>query len=292
MIDSHAHLTYYCFEKEEFSYIDLEDGEYIIRKGNRDQLIQRMKDSGITACVEPAIDVASNKKIMDLCDQYPDFIYPAVGIHPARCNDCTEEDMQTIRKYAADPRVVAIGETGLDYYYDSSEQSKEKQKQFFLWHIELAHEQGLPLILHTRTPEAMVDAIDILRDNKDNLHGGVCHCFRGTVDLARIFVNELHMHIGIGGALLAEDETSRILEDVVKEIPLEYILLETDAPYMRPKKPDHISGKQWKKASNTSLIIRRIAKEIGMIKGVRNEEVIKSNKKHRREVIMYGESGT
>ena len=287
MIDSHAHLTYYCFEKEEFSYIDLENGEYIIRRGNRDQLIQRMKDRGITACVEPAIDVASNKKIMKLCDRYPGFIYPAVGIHPASCNECSEEDMDIVGKYATDPRVVAIGETGLDYYYDSSEQSKEKQKKFFLWHIELAHELQLPLILHTRTSEAMIDAIDILRDNKDKLHGGVCHCFRETVDLAKIFVNELHMHIGIGGALLTEDETSRILEDVVKEIPLECILLETDAPYMKPKKPDHISGKQWKKAANTSLILPMVVENVAEIMGVAVKEVVRVTVENVRRVFNF-----
>ena len=249
MIDSHAHLTYYCFEKEEFSYIDLKEGEYIISRGNRDQLVQRMQDSGITACVEPAIDIDSNEKVLALCNRFPGYLYPAVGIHPAWCKDCSEEDMETIKRHVNDSKIVAaIGETGLDYYYDSSEQGKDKQKQFFLWHIELAHERNLPLILHTRTNEAMADAIDILRDNIDKLHGGVCHCFKGSVDMARIIINELHLCVGIGGALLIGDESSLILQDVVSEIPLENILLETDAPYVRPWKPNHITGKQWKKS--------------------------------------------
>ncbi len=273
MIDSHVHLSYGCFQKDEFSYLDLEAGGYVVRRGNRDQLIRGMRESGITACIEPAIDVASNERVLTLCDQFPGYIYPAVGIHPAWCKDCSEEDKETVRKHASDSRVVAIGETGLDYYYDSSEQYKEKQKQVFLWHIELAHEHKLPLILHMRTQEAMVDAFDILRDNEDKLHGGVCHCFKGSVDLARLFVNELHMCVGIGGALLTGDEAARILRDVVDEIPLKNILLETDAPYVKPQKSEYITGKQWKKAANTSLILPMVAKKIAEIKGFSAEDV-------------------
>ena len=280
MIESHAHLTYYCFEKDEFTYIDLEGGEYTICRGDRDQLIRKMEDSDITAWIEPAIDVNSNQKILALCDQYPDLIYPAVGIHPAWCNDCSEGEMEIVRNLSFDPRVVAIGETGLDYYYDNSEQGKEKQKQFFLWHIELAHEHGLPLILHTRTLEAMADATDILRDNKDLLYGGVCHCFKG-----KIYVNKLHMHIGIGGALLTEDESSYMLANVVYEIPLEYIILETDAPYVRPKKPGYITGKQWKKAANTSLILPKVAEKIAEIKGIAVEEVERVTDENVRRVF-------
>ncbi len=288
MIDSHVHLSYGCFQKDEFSYIDLADGEYVIRSGNIDQLIQRLQDSGIYAVIEPAIDIASNEKVLSICDKFQGYIYPAVGIHPDRCNGCSEDHMEAVKRYATKPGVVAIGETGLDYYYDSSEQGKEKQKQFFLWHIELAHGLKLPLILHTRTNEAMTDAVDILRDNVDKLHGGACHCFKGSIELARIITDELHLCIGIGGALLTGDESARLLQNVVSEIPIESILLETDSPYVRPQKPDNISGKQWKKAANTSLILPKVAEKIAEIKGVTTEGVERVTDATVRRVFKMG----
>lgn len=254
-----------------------------IQRGNREDLIQKMRDAGITGCIEPAIDVDSNELLLDLCGKYPGFLYPAVGNHPTRCTHSSLGDFRRIREYVRDRRVVAIGETGLDYHDNRKVQHRFRQKVWFCWQIRLADSLELPLILHIR--EAHTDAIRILRRNRKKLHGGVCHCFAGDRETARIYTGELNLALGIGGMLLMKKEISDPLRDVVSETPLEYLLLETDGPFVKPEKPEGFSRKQWEKARNTSLILPAVAAEIAKIKGLSVTEVQRATEENAKRIF-------
>ncbi len=284
-IDSHIHLSYHLFNQM-FSYIALENDNFVVKeRGTREQLIKEMKEQNIACVIEPAIDIDSNELLLNLSEKYPSYIYPAVGVHPTRTPNTCWKDREKVEAWAHKDNVVAVGETGLDYHLKRREQYRFKQKRWFLWQIKLADRLKLPLILHIR--QADKDAIRILRKYKDMLHGGVCHCFGGGPEVARIYTEELGFCLGIGGTLLMNSDISKILEETVREISLEYLLLETDGPYVSPKHPEveNISGKKWRKARNTSLILPAVAKRIAEIKGISIEEVERVTSENAKRVF-------
>ena len=285
MIDSHIHLSYRYFGQT-FPYIDMEDEEYVIREGNRYSLITKMKDQGINCCIEPAIDVDSNERLLRLSKESEGYILPAIGNHPTRCVRSSLKDFKRVKEYSKSEGVIAIGETGLDYHYERRDQHRLKQKIWFRWQIRLADKLGLPLILHIRM--AHEDAIRILRKNRDRLHGGVCHCFVGDAAVARIYTEELGLCLGIGGSLLMRLEISEPLCEAVRETPMEYLLLETDGPYVKPMKPEDITKKRWEKARNTSLILPAVAAKIAEIKGIAVEDVLRITEENTRRVFRIG----
>ena len=271
MFDTHIHMSYKPFDQV-FSYIEMNEGKYIItQEGTREKLIMKMKEAGVEGCIEPAIDIDSNERLLRLSREYRGFLYPAAGNHPTRCIHSNKSDFERLREYAGDSSIIAIGETGLDYHYKRFNQHRLKQKKWFKYQINLAHEKQLPLILHIRMAEK--DAIRILRRNKGKLHGGVCHCFTYGIDTAKIFTEELGLCIGIGGTLLQNNEFGSILQETVRETDMEYLLIETDGPYVRPTHPENISKKKWEKARNTSLILPAIINRIAEIKGMNPLEI-------------------
>lgn len=287
MIDSHIHLSYRYFDQT-FPYIDMEDEEYVIREGNRYSLITKMKDQGINCCIEPAIDVDSNELLLRLSRESNGFILPAVGNHPTRCIRSSFKDFKRVKEYSKSEGVIAIGETGLDYHYERSEQHRLKQKIWFRWQIGLADKLGLPLVLHIRLADE--DTIRILRRNKNKLHGGVCHCFCGGVDVARIYTEEFGLCLGVGGTLLMKKEISEPLKHAVIATPIEYLMLETDGPYVKPERPIDITGKKWTKARNTSLILPAVANRIAELKGIAIEDVLRITEENTRRVFNLKES--
>ena len=283
MIDSHLHLSYKYFEQT-FPYIAMEKDEYLIKYGNRASLIDEMKAAGVVCFIEPAIDVDSNQLLLNLSKEYPDYIYPAVGNHPTRCINSSLGDFKKVRLYAEQNKnIVAIGETGLDYHYERIKQHRIRQKIWFLWQINLADRLNLPLVLHIRMADE--DAIKILRRNKGKLHGGVCHCYGSGPDEAKIYTEELGLCLGIGGTLLMRQDISAPLKEAVKSTPLEYLMLETDGPYVKPLKPEGISKKSWIKARNTALILPAVAKRIAELKDISVEEVLKVSEENTKRVF-------
>lgn len=269
-VDSHIHMsrkqyngTTPCINSE----LENERIVYLRRK----ELITKMKAKDISFCIEPAVELESNYQLLELARDYPGFIYPAVGIHPTRAFFTKWKDRKIIDKLSVDDRVIAIGELGLDYHYERKKQHRLRQLMWFVWQLKLAYKRKLPLILHIR--DADEDAIKVLRYNKKRINGGVCHCFNRGLEYAKVYTEEFGFMLGIGGSLLQSD--CHELEEVVKQIPLEFLVLETDGPYVKPLKPDGISGKQWGKSRNTSLIIPDIAKRISEIKGIDIAEVEK-----------------
>ena len=281
MFDSHIHLTHHLFVQK-FPYIRMEGGEYQIGYANRATVIQQMQECGITGCIEPAIDVASNERLLQLSREYPGYVYPAVGNHPTRCIASSLSDFKRVRAYAQDGNVVAIGETGLDYHYKRKDQHRLRQRVWFHWQINLAHELGLPLVLHVRLADK--DAIQILRRNRHKLHGGVCHCFGSGPFEAGIYTRELGLCLGIGGGLIS-GRAGEAFERAVKETPLEYLLLETDGPFVKPKRPEEFTKKQWERARNTSLILPAVAARIAELKGISVEEVMEATEENVKRVF-------
>lgn len=285
MTDSHIHLTYHSFDGT-FSYIDLENG-VLVRKqnGTREKLIERMKESGIGFCIEPAIDLDSNRDVLALAEKMPGFVYPAVGLHPTRTYQSLSADssgnvrpervklnaFRKIRKYAKNPLVIAIGETGLDYHCAKKDQHRVIQKIWFVRQLRLADKLALPVIYHIR--EADRDALKILRRFRGRLHGGVYHCFHGDAETAKIYTG-LGLAIGIGGMILQNPEKCREIDDAVRQTPIENILIETDGPFVLPDF-ECASKKQRQKTRNTSMILPGVAQRIAEIKGMTREEVEK-----------------
>ena len=270
-VDSHIHLTHSAFEGA-VPCIKSSVNENRIECKDRDQLICELRNSGITACIEPGIDMESNYRIRNLADKYRGFILPAVGIHPTRVAQTSLNKRRELILLAEDEAVVAIGEIGLDYHYGYMgpfSAARILQKNWFGWQLKLAYKMQLPVVLHIR--QADNDAIKILRRYKDKLFGGVCHCFNQGPDIAKVYTEELGLLLGIGGVLLQED--SEALKQTVIDTPLEYLILETDGPYVKPKRPDEVSGKKWKAARNTSMIIPDIAARIAELKGIDVEDV-------------------
>lgn len=167
------------------------------------------------------------------------------------------------------PSVIVIGELGLDYHYKRLKQHRIRQKMWFVWQLKLAEKSHLPLILHIRLGD--IDAIKILRHHKNKLNGGVCHCFNQGSDIAKMYTEEFGFMLGIGGSLLQEG--CEKLEQTVREIPLEHLILETDRPYVRPIRPENVTGKKLKKTRNSSLIIPDITQKVAELKKIDVDKV-------------------
>lgn len=263
IIDSHAHYSHIKFEQR-FRYLSCEEGTYKICEGSSDDIFDKMTDAGIVGAIEPAIDLASNQRVLDLCEAHKGFSFPAVGVHPTRTPSLKWTDRKQLRKYASDQRVVAIGETGLDYHFERKEQYRLRQFFWFQYQIDLTAKHRLPLVLHIRL--AYKDALRVLKWNRRKLHGGVAHCFCGTKEEAFALI-ELGFCLGISGVLLEKNETAEELREIVRAMPLERILVETDAPYVLPYLTGFsLSGSAKRKIRNTSLILPEVIKKIAELK--------------------------
>ena len=282
IVDTHIHLSLYKYN-DEFPYWSMEDNKYLIKRGKREQLIEEFKSSGIGFCIDPAISIASNENNLALATQYPGYIYASVGVHPKSTYSYVTIDekgkrestklhwkqRKLLEQYIKHESVVAIGETGLDYSLKRSEQHRFIQKIWFIWQLRLAKKNKLPIILHVR--DSHDDAIRILRMFRNQLHGGVCHCFCGDEKTAALYT-DLGLKLGIGGALLNGKGKNRALEDAVRHTPLESILIETDGPYVKPD-CEYLIKKKMRAARNTSLILPEIVKRIAELKDVSVQEV-------------------
>lgn len=233
----------------------------------REEYLKRIKEIGVQKVVNPAIAFESNDRMRVLFEDY-DWIYYGVGIHPnCVCSENGMSDIQKInelKRLMVHPKVVAVGETGLDYYRCSGEAEKETQRIWFHRHISLAMEYNLPLILHVRGEGADDEVIRILKEYSLRSEPGVVHCFRGNRKLAESYL-EMGFLLGIGGSITYQEEQT--LRETVKQIPLNKILLETDCPFIKPQ------GCLEKR--NSSLALLLIADEISKEKLLDSEMVIR-----------------
>ena len=189
-------------------------------------MLTGLKEQGIGTVVNVGASIASTKTTLALAEAHP-FMYAAVGVHPNETAELTDADMKWLESLAENPKVVAIGEIGLDYYWDEPE--REIQKHWFSAQLEVAKKTGLPVIIHSR--DAAKDTLDIMKVEHNGATGGVIHCFSYGVEMAREYLN-MGYYIGIGGVLTFKN--AKKLIEVAEYAPLDRIVLETDCPYLAP----------------------------------------------------------
>jgi TatD DNase family protein len=226
---------------------------------DRHEVIIKISEAGVDRVINAASDLDSCVKTIELCNKYP-HIYGAVGVHPHDVKDMHEDDLETIIGLAAHDKVMAIGEIGLDYYYDNV--PKEIQKLWFREQITIAKAMNLPIIVHSR--DAASDTYEIIKDTDASKVGGVIHCFSNSREMAERYV-KLGFYIGVGGVVTFGN--AKEIKEVVKDISLDHLLVETDSPYLTPK------PNRGKRNDSTQLI--HIIQTIADIKGLTYEEVEK-----------------
>lgn len=239
-IDSHTHLAYDSFTGEEADLVD------------------RARAAGIVHAVNPGITEASTAKALELAERFPDFLSVGIGVHP---NDAAEWQPGTYARFAAlgaHPRVVAVGETGLDYYRTWC--PADVQQRVFRDHIRLAKELGKPIIIHTRNRdtdrEADADLLRLLAEEGAAEVGGVMHCFSGDWEHAQRSM-ALNFRISFAGNLTYKN--AKTLHDVAARVPLDQVLIETDAPFLTP---EPLRGKR-----NEPALVVRVAEKIAELQG-------------------------
>ena len=229
---------------------------------DRHELIDSIYKSGVTLMVNIGADLKSSKASVELAGRY-DFIYAAVGVHPHDAASLKEADMDTLRKLADHPKVVAVGEIGLDYYYDNA--PRDTQKKWFRRQIELARELNLPYIVHDR--DAHGDAMEVIKST--GYYNGVFHCYSGSAQMAKELV-DLGFYISFAGPLTFKN--GKKPQEVAKEVPMERLLIETDSPYLTPE-PHR--GKR-----NDSSYVRFVCEKLAEIKGISVEDAASITKEN------------
>lgn len=239
IFDTHAHYDDEAFDQD------------------REALLEVLPKNGIARVVNVGSSLESCRRTIELMGRH-DYIYGAIGIHPSNTGELVEESLTWLRQQYQLGKCVAVGEIGLDYYWNEPE--KEIQQKWFRRQLNLAREVKKPVIIHSR--DAAKDTLDILAEERAGEMGGVIHCYSYTKETARAFL-DMGFFIGIGGVLTFKN--ARKLKEAVEYIPLERIVLETDCPYLAPE-PNR--GKR-----NSSLNIPYVVSALAEIKGVEEETV-------------------
>lgn len=240
---------------------------------DRGQLLESLGAQGVGAVVNIGASIQTTKNTLKLIEQYP-FVYGAVGVHPNETGELNELLINWLKEVAGHERVVAIGEIGLDYYWD--EPDHETQKFWFVRQLHLAEETGLPVVIHSR--DAAQDTLDLIRAEHGGRTGGVIHCFSYGKEMAREYLN-MGFYLGIGGVLTFKN--AKKLKEVVDYMPMDHLVLETDCPYLAPE-PNR--GKR-----NSSLNLPYVVQAISEIKGIPAEDVIRITEENAK--TMYRISG-
>ena len=221
---------------------------------NRDEFIRHALEQQVENMVVVGYDLDSSRKAIEIAHEYP-FIYAAVGISPNDCKDTTDEDLNEIEKMLQDPCVVALGEIGLDYYWD--EVSHEKQKDIFIKQIEIAKKYQKPIVIHAR--DAYEDTYNIL---KQTAHYGIMHCYSGSVEMAKRYI-DIGFEISLAGPVTFKN--AKVPKEVAQSIDIEHLMIETDCPYLTPHP---FRGKL-----NEPANVVYIAQEIAKLKNMEIEDV-------------------
>ena len=238
---------------------------------DRDELLCGMKDAGIYPIINVGASIDSTKTTLELAEKY-DFVYAAVGVHPSEISDLNEETFAWLKQQAESQKVVAIGEIGLDYYWDKEPEVQANQRYWFGRQLELAKESQLPVIIHSR--DAGADTMQVMKEYHAEEIPGVIHCYSYSKEMAMEFI-KMGYYIGIGGVVTFKN--AKKLVETVDAIPLEHILLETDCPYMAP---EPFRGKR-----NSSLYLTYVVEKIAELKGISKEEVEKVTEENAKRLF-------
>jgi TatD DNase family protein len=250
LYDSHVHLDEACYDED------------------RQAVIQHAFGQGITGMINIGSDMASSARSIALTQQYS-TIYSAVGIHPHEAEGTCEADYEQLLSWTAQPKVVAIGEIGLDYYYDHS--PRFVQREVFIRQLALARETHKPVIIHER--DAHGDFMDILRREGEGLTG-IVHCYSGSLEMAQELIQH-GFYLGIGGSLTFKN--SKKIKQIVMKLPLNHFVVETDCPYLTPH--------PYRGQRNEPAYVRLVVQEIATLKQVEACEVEKATTKNLEELF-------
>ena len=226
---------------------------------DRDELILAVHESGVHPIINVGASIHSTQTTLELAKRYP-FIYAAVGVHPSDVADLNEDTFAWLKEQTTYAKTVAVGEIGLDYYWDKEADVQEKQRYWFGRQLQLAREADLPVIIHSR--DAAADTLQVMRDNHAETIPGVIHCYSYSPELAQEFVR-MGYYIGVGGVVTFKN--AKKLVETVQTIPMERILLETDSPYMAPE--------PHRGTRNDSRNIPYVIAKIAELKGITPQEV-------------------
>ncbi|MEW9702439.1 TatD family hydrolase [Paenibacillus sp. SI8] len=239
LTDSHTHLNAEQFDED------------------REEVIQRALDAGVTRIVNVGFNRETIPSSIALAEQY-DFIYSTVGWHPVDAKDMQPGDLEWIEELCKHKKVVAIGEIGLDYYWDTS--PKDVQNRVFREQIRLARKLGMPIVIHNR--DAHQDILQVLKEEKAAEVGGIMHCFSGSWETAKMCL-DMNFHISFGGPVTFKN--AKQPKEVLAQVPLDRLLIETDAPYLTPHP---FRGKR-----NETSYVRLVAETAAEIRGTTVEEI-------------------
>ena len=252
IFDTHAHYDDEAFDED------------------RDEVLTSLRERGVGTVVNVSASMEGSRRSVSLSEEY-EFVYSAVGVHPDEVGELREEDMEWMREQLQKPKVVAVGEIGLDYYWDK--EGHDLQKKWFLRQLKLAKELKKPVIIHSR--EAAADTMELLKANYHGEMPMVMHCYSYSMEMAREY-RKMGLYLGIGGVLTFKN--AKKLKETVLESPMEYLLLETDCPYLAPV-PNR--GKR-----NDSGMLKYVVQELAALKGITPEEVIRITEENARR--FYG----
>lgn len=253
LIDTHAHI-----------YLDQFNND-------RDEIIKRAVDKNVNKIVLPNIDSSTIDGMMNLCNSYPENCFPTIGLHPSSVKDNFKKELQLIENWLKNNKCYAIGETGIDLYWDKT--FKKQQIDSFIYQLELSLDYKLPVIIHTR--DAFDEIVQVLETFKNKNIKGIFHCFSGTTDQAKLLI-EKGFKLGIGGVVTFKNST---LGNTVKNIDLDHIVLETDSPYLAPV------PKRGKRNECSYLVY--IAQKIAELKSTTIEEVASTTSKNASELFNF-----
>lgn len=251
IFDTHAHYDDEAFDDD------------------REQLLERMRNRGVEYIVNVADSISSCKSTIGLTRRFP-YVYGALGVHPDEIAELTEDDYRWLEEKIYKPKIVAVGEIGLDYHWNDN---KEQQIQAFERQMDIAREAQLPIVIHSR--DAAQDTYEVMKSNKADEIGGVVHCFSYTKEMAKQFM-DLGFYLGIGGVITFSN--AKKIREVVEYMPMDKMLIETDCPYLAPV-PNR--GKR-----NDSFNLPYVVSKIAEIKGISSDEVIHITSANAKK--MYG----
>lgn len=240
LIDSHTHLTDEKFAEDRYDILDA------------------LNENGVELILNPSCNLKESKLAVELSEKYS-YVYAAIGFYPSDLDGMNYDKLLELKELASHDKVIAIGEIGLDYHWDDTK--KEWQQKWFREQIRLAQELDLPYVIHDR--DAHGDVLKIVMEEKKDNTRGILHCYSGSVELAKEFI-KLGFLISIAGPVTFKN--SKMIKKVVTEIPLEYLLIETDAPYLTP---EPFRGKR-----NEPKYVRYTAEQIALLKGISYDKVM------------------
>ena len=255
IFDTHAHYDDKAFDED------------------REEMLASLPENGIGNVVNVCASINSLRRIIPLTEKYP-YVWGAAGVHPDYAEEMTEETLEEIRKVLQHEKILAVGEIGLDYYWHKEPENHKRQQEMYRAQLDIAREEKLPFMIHSR--DAAEDTLTIVKEYmQKGMYGGIMHCYSYGLEHAREYV-KMGLFLGIGGVVTFTN--GRKLKEVVHEIPLDNLVLETDCPYLAPVP---YRGKR-----NCSLYLPYVVQAIAELKGVPADEVIRVTEENARRLLF------